>query len=283
MQFARRKSRNGSGGLASGPIVATLFSAVLLTGCATYDRKLILRDDETSSFSSSYAAVPVQGAAKRKIAERPTDSIYFKAAPQQPRPIPAAFAPLPFDPCQPSEPTSVKPYGSTILKGQKTLRDAANYLDSQISYGGYLRLSYFRCPDGFVLMTSLEWFEKDGTPNQIDRWVSDNFALPRSGDIWHDFWYGREGRFRGFLISVRNSHSTIPEAPSAEDLKSIFTRGRSSLDPTIENMPITEKTRITASMYVFEARKGKMIHFIDSTTVPIAVHLAKTGIVLGGK
>jgi hypothetical protein len=298
MVFASRccaKGRHGAGQL-SRAVVAPIAILLTLGGCVNDNRTTSFLPEHERRHSESFAAVPSSALTHRGAAAMNTPHpIYFKAMPQfEPtRPVPAAYQRPPrpssgiqFDPCAPSQGTTIKPYGSSVLRGQKTMRDASSFLESQLGLGGYPQFTYVSCPDGFVMITPAEWFERDGTPNLQDRWVSGAVPTPygRSlGTLWNDYWYGREGQFRYFLLSVRSSGNTSLEPPTSDDLKAIFSQGARSLDPKREAVPLTSQMRLSVILYVFEVRKGATPKFVDQTKIPLGEHLAKSGVFLGGR
>jgi hypothetical protein len=258
------KGRGGAGQRVRAVIASTAL-LLALGACATDRRTSSSLLPDERRHSDSFAAVP-SSALNHRGADA-THPIYFKAKPQFESTLPrqAAYQRLPppasgiqFDPCAPSQGTALKPYGSSVLRGQKTLRDASSFLESQLGLGGYPQFTYVSCPDGFVMITPAEWFERDGTPNYEDRWVSSAIPTPYGRSLrtlWNDYWYGREGRFRYFLLSVRSSGTTNLEPPTSEDLKAIFSQGGGrTLDPKKEALPLLSQMRLSVILYVFEVR-----------------------------
>ena len=182
--------------------------------------------------------------------------------------------------------------------GKIKLHDIDNLIKKALEVGGYHERGYFSVPDGFAVVTELEYISSDGTANHEQRWPSvvgpndtvgelansdstirkENLDFILNGDfdiktISSDNTYRL--RLFAFLITP-HSFNQGDAFPSQSEVRAWRREGLNRLPDRIGEMDFANHS-ITALVYEYEYQNGK-VKAISNSSVQGRTHLEKANI-----
>lgn len=179
---------------------------------------------------------------------------------------------------------------SAISKKPVTLADADNILSKALGRAGYEEKQYYQLPEskmpGFVLVTRIEAFDKDGSPKMPGRWPSSDLSMVKDdfsvGNILKVLLHMNEGHYRviAFVFSGSPVEQDTSARLSATEAQKWLSSGYTSLPESIGSARFTSKQNFcTVLVYEFEKQSNKGAANLSLPgTVSAKRQVEKTGI-----
>ncbi|MDO9600601.1 MAG: hypothetical protein Q7J47_23010 [Azoarcus sp.] len=163
--------------------------------------------------------------------------------------------------------------------------DIATQVQAAMTGAGYAERSFYRVPDGFVLVTRLEQIERDGTPKRgAERWnvgapsLEESFFLK----VLRGMVGATSGNYRLFVFVVSTEdHAPTAVEPLYADAQVWFLRGSAGLASDTAQQPITARHRMSVLVYEFEATRRNKVMVRAPGLLTCEAHLDKAGLWTG--
>lgn len=164
--------------------------------------------------------------------------------------------------------------------GETTLEDVNKKLRRALSENGYQKLGYYSVKSingGFVITTSLEQFQSDGTYlNGANRFTRQS-EPPSIFSIyyWANVLRGNVGRYRLIAFMITDQLYEIKkEEPDIEAAENLALGGLNNLPPRMKTLVLTANHRCEALIYEFRKDRadGKIV-FVRNSDVSADAHL----------
>lgn len=191
-------------------------------------------------------------------------------------PTPEMMKKFPFPPLAASSLLEINRSWLTNVNKPTTLGDVDERVRSALSRGGYEQTGYYEVEGGgFVLVTQLEQFRKDGSVSP-SRW-STSVEAPDffSYDYFITLIAGKTGRFRviAFIVTDR-PFSRDGNALTFEEGSGLMGGGNPSLPDEFAAQLFTDRHRCTALIYEFtKTGATSKASFIKNSSLPATTHL----------
>lgn len=166
-----------------------------------------------------------------------------------------------------------------------TFGSVAEKIEHALSIAGYKERSYYLVPDGFILVTRLEKFNRDGLPvTSSERWVVELQPLsifsisPRS--FIKVLLRAQPGYYRTMVFVVTSQpFSQTSKIVNRIAVQEWLQSGANILSGSIRNQAYTDDYACTVLVYEFEQPAvGERARFIEQSPLTGEDHLLKSGI-----
>ena len=165
----------------------------------------------------------------------------------------------------------------TFKPSRASLEKVALQIQTALETNGYYERRWFAVKDGFVVMTHMEQFKKNGKSlSGRERWSKQVHV-----SFWDGIWGEEKGYFRWivFIVTTKVLKETHAKFGIAE-LNGLFAQGAQSGFPRhIERIPFEKSHNCIALIYEFEKyTEGTEMLFNTESELAGKTHLEKAGI-----
>jgi hypothetical protein len=154
--------------------------------------------------------------------------------------------------------------------------------------GGFTSWAYFRAPDGFALVTTIEALDANGQVLSGDARWSQNPRVAASLSFWQLLMLDQRpiGRYRVFVFLVTPQAAIGAKVTGAEMWSRAVTwvnTGLAFLPAEVRQMPVTPDHHLIANVYEFERTIAGETTMDEHANWPMAEQFASAGIVIETK